>query len=249
MNSLFKKKRVEAKITCLCPTHGRISRLRKSLSCFLTQDAKNAKLLIYNFHPYPLTLKEDYPNVELINEPFVGDVGEMWCHVMELVDTPFLRPWYDDDIFLPWAVRQGLEEIGSHPAYKTRYFFQMTGMIGKHSLSKTENVGEGSMTFTTKHAKHIGIQESDALWTPRLHVTDVIPSWIFRWSDGVCKSEGISRDYTRKERDIIWRKSNQDIDDCSLYPTDINDYWKAIAAFDERASTMLDDYIDNSDIF
>jgi hypothetical protein len=244
---LFTGPRPDAKITCLCPTHGRITRLRESLACFLSQDAPTAKMLIYNFHPVPLRLAEAYHNVELVNEDFEGDVHEMWARLLTLVDTPFMHPWYDDDFYLPWATSQGLLGIGKYKAYKPRFFYQMVGVLGQHTLSKNENVGEGSMTFQTRHARQIGLQDSDALWTPHLYVTDVLPSWVFRWSDGVYKSEGISRDYTRKERDKLWRAQNQDVDDGLLHPTSINEYWKAIAAFDPDAAAVLDRYIDNSE--
>lgn len=239
--------RLDRKITCLCPTYGRLTRLRQSLACFLSQDSGDkAKLLIYNFHDQPIRLLEDYPNVELVNHPHQGDVHEMWEDLLEVVDTPFIHPWYDDDIYLPWAVSQGLNHIGPSQAFKPRFFFTMHGELGKHSMGKTENVGEGSMTLLTRHALRIRLQESDALWTPELHVVDVCPSWLFRWADGVCKSEGIPRDIPRKERDKIWRSRNQDVGDCLLYPTSVLPYWRAVAEYSHEAAVLLEGYINGA---
>jgi hypothetical protein len=104
-------------VTCLCLTYGRFQLLREVLTCFLAQDSDQCQLLIWNFHEVPLKLAEPYPRVHVLNKYHNLNSIESWSAALDRVKTKYVKPWLDDDLYMPWAVSQGLQYIGHRPAF------------------------------------------------------------------------------------------------------------------------------------
>lgn len=103
------------------PTYGRYGRVCRALSCFLAQTAIGAaELVIYNQHEVPLRF--DHPNVRVVNEAPPRDAGmhEIVQRAFELAadDADYVHKWDDDDIYLPWFLATGLEQIGGARAWR-----------------------------------------------------------------------------------------------------------------------------------
>lgn len=105
------------KVTCLCPTAGRFSALRESISFFLLQDYPNKELLIFNNHSKPLQPhpKLIHQGVKVIN---AGDYSkkdlptiynDAMSHVSD--DTEYIAIWDDDDIYFPWHLSESIQTI------------------------------------------------------------------------------------------------------------------------------------------
>jgi len=118
-------------VTCLCPTYGRIERLRDAVACFLLQDYASARadgaeatLLILNDAPVAITLggrRASVPgvasadtlaeglNVSPRRRVFVVNwpgrfptLGHKRQALLEMAWTAVVAHWDDDDLYLPW---------------------------------------------------------------------------------------------------------------------------------------------------
>lgn len=216
-------------VTCLCTTHGRVTRLRELLACFLDQDCDIAELVLFNFAPAPLECR--YPRVRVINEPMAGTVRAVWARALQHVDTPLVQPWYDDDLCLPWRVRQGVGHVGQAPAWKPSrsWFLQGSRDLLRFALAHPNN-DEGALTIQTDEAIRHGLNERNALIIPGTVMTDqgAGASWCFRWADGGWHSSGKADD-DPAEHDREWRAANTDFGTgAPLQPLDVSRYWCAL---------------------
>lgn len=109
-------------VSCLCPTFGRPHVLREAIWCFLQQDYANKELIIVNDHPNPITLDREYPGVRLINLPErFANLGEKRNYTTRLARGEILCVWDDDDLYLPWRLKQTVRHLMENPdtwAYK-----------------------------------------------------------------------------------------------------------------------------------
>jgi glycosyltransferase involved in cell wall biosynthesis len=110
-------------ISCICPTYKRPDLLRNALACFLAQDypKKRCELVILDdagqFEPQEkdnwklISTKERYPNLPTkYNDLIQRARGEI------------IATWEDDDIFLPWMLKDVAEchLRGGHEFYVTK---------------------------------------------------------------------------------------------------------------------------------
>ena len=123
------------KVTCLCPTAGRFTALRESISFFLLQDYPNKELLIFNNHKEPLQ-----PHPKLINQGVRvingGDYSEKdlptiyndaMSHVSE--DTVYVAIWDDDDIYFPWHLSASIKAIKKSSKKASRVLRSFYGVL------------------------------------------------------------------------------------------------------------------------
>jgi hypothetical protein len=127
------------KVTCLCPTSGRFSALRESISFFLLQDYPNKELLIFNNNAVSLTPhpKLVAQGVRVINAGDYSnrDLPTIYKDAMEHVsqDSKYVAVWDDDDIYLPWHLSTYIERLESSNLKAARCKW---GMYRHHGLSK-----------------------------------------------------------------------------------------------------------------
>jgi len=90
-------------VTCLCPTYGRLERLRDAVACFLLQDYPNRWLLILNDAPVPISFRPPLAGVAVVNAaPRYETLGHKRQALLWAAQTPLAAHWDDDDLYLPW---------------------------------------------------------------------------------------------------------------------------------------------------
>ena len=113
------------KAICLLPTFGRapsyLHLIEEAVESFCRQDYDGPReLVILNDHPRQ-RLMCDAPNVRVINlDARLRSLGEKFDAMIELAadEGDVLLPWEDDDISLPWRIRQAIEMLGDDDYWK-----------------------------------------------------------------------------------------------------------------------------------
>ena len=134
------------KIDCLMGTYGRHALACEALACFLQQsELSNATLLVYNQHPVPLRV--DHPKVRVVNEmlPAVS-LRHIRKRMLELSDpsADLIHWWDDDDLYLPWHLKDCLDHVGTNVAWKPASSWVSLANV---TYSREANMFEGSWVF------------------------------------------------------------------------------------------------------
>lgn len=231
------------KVSCLMATHGRWSKVCEALACFLSQDYPFKELVILNNHPQPLRF--DHPEVRILNEPRYPNLGACRNRLIDFVNGEFVRTWDDDDLYLPWAISQGVAHIGSAPAFKPRRSWLWEGREGGFRLC--ENVMEASWTVRAdvvrKHRyQEGGGDEHNSLGRGieleggiRLRDFGPFSSYVYRWGHGMHHISGtLGRADGLEARTAEWVSANQDTGNGRpLEPADLSAYWQRLSYFCE----------------
>jgi hypothetical protein len=190
-------------VTCLCPTYGRVERLRDAVACFLRQDyAGEARLLILNDAPVPLAAAS--PRIAIHNSPRrYPTLGHKRQTLLEMASTPLVAHWDNDDVYLPWHLTSVVSALLAHPrarCARPEAAWLGWGPPGAWELRGVRrNNFEGQMVFDRARALELGgyppIDSGQALalldafrragelhtWGPPPHEL----SYIYRWADGL----------------------------------------------------------------
>lgn len=222
-------------VCCLTSTYGRLSKLNEVVTCFLNQDYENKRLIILNNHPTPLTF--DNPYVTIYNEPIYPTLGDCRNRLIELACGDFVRTWDDDDLYMPWTIRQGVENIGNAPAWKpTRSWFWMKDKFPELS----ENVFEASMLVRIDVARKYRYQNNSMgdEHSTLCRGIDVeggcqktemgnLASYVYRWGWGMWHTSGtIGSPIGVDKRTEDWKNHNNDIQDGTIKVVDLSAYWE-----------------------
>jgi glycosyltransferase involved in cell wall biosynthesis len=234
-------------ICCLTATYGRLSKLNEVVTCFLEQDYNNKKLIILNNHPIPLSC--NFPNVTVYNEPIYPTLGDCRNRLIELAEGDFIRTWDDDDLYLPWTLSQGIENIGNAVAWKpTRSWFWMRGKTPQ----LVENVFEASMLVQLDIAKKSGYSKNsmgdehidlirgiDKEGGCKKTEMGILASYVYRWGWGMWHTSGtIGSGIDVKIRTKEWCNHNQDIQDGVIKMVQLEDYWKSFPTWNLKTKTF-----------
>lgn len=227
-------------VSCLTATHGRISWLKEAFSCFLAQDYENKELIILNNHPTPIEVRRNYPGVVIFNEPRYLTLGACRKRLFELAEGDLIRTWDDDDLYLPWAISQGVECIGDAPAFKPELSWHST----KNKIYRLEdNVFEAAMTTQRWVVEKYGYQATGGNeHEPLLEGVQkeggcarkmVRPSYVYRWDTPLHRISGtLGNGRTEVHRSLEWMEANQDVDG-ELEETVLTHYWGDIKNAEE----------------
>ena len=208
-------------VSCLTCTYGRYTWLKEAIQCFMLQDYDNRELIILNNHPVPLNI--DLPQVRVINEPGHPTLGDCRNRLLDEATGRFVRTWDDDDLYLPWAISQGVKEIGSYAAFKPKFsWFSRRNSV----YLKDGNVYEASWTALTEAVRKYGYKgqsggdEHTPLSIGLEHegflVKDVRPSYCYRWDTPLVRISGSLGSDTVEHRTENWKKHNDDHGDGKL---------------------------------
>ena len=228
-------------VSCLTATHGRFSVLREALACYCAQDYTRRELLILNNSDVPLKIDPALAkreHIRLFNEPGHPTLGDCRMRLLELALGDVVRTWDDDDLYLPWAISQGVQHIGDAPAFKPRRSWDCR----KHTwFTLCENTYEASMTVRAEVAYKYGYKAGGGdEHVPLLQgieqeggckIEDVEPSYIYTWDTGlwhISGSLGSGDDETRTKE---WLTQNTDTGDGTLLtPADLHKRWYELVA-------------------
>lgn len=222
------------KVTCLCPTYGRFSKLRDSLSCFLHQTYPYKELLILN--DAPVSFRCPFPNVTVVNKDDMYEtLGYKRQAILEMADGQLVSHWDDDDLYLPWHLEKNVEKLRENDwgCVKPKYALMLVGSEGGPWRMKgpEENVFEAMITFRRKEALDLGGYSNKSsgqtlkllnAFGGRYHVykPEPFPSFIFRWNNGVRHIQGNNNENAAQQ----FADGNQDFGDGSLLPRDLSRY-------------------------
>lgn len=168
-------------ITCLCPTYGRFTLLRRALACFLAQDyAGKKRLLILSdaqrslqlestWHAFdipcegfsePLCATENHLGVTTLEAPgHFTNLGAKRQALLLAAETPLVAHWDDDDVYLPWHLRVMVEALtGRVRAVKVRraWVLEDGRITGAHGAGN-----DASMVFDRQAALMVGGYPAD----------------------------------------------------------------------------------------
>lgn len=237
------------RVSCLTATYGRYSVLCEAVTCFVEQDYPDKELIILNNHPVPL--KCDLPQVTIFNEPEYETLGDCRNRLLELANGDFVRTWDDDDLYMPWAISQGVENIGNAIAWKPAQSWGWR--MDRDEMYLSGNKYEASWTTRTDIAKQFGYvsmsggNEHNSLEDGIKSLGGIVkgnvrPSYIYRWGSGLVRISGslnkndLSRERTL-ERTGRWMHYNDDHgNEEPIQTVDLTKYWKRV----ERAEYELD---------
>ncbi len=233
------------KIDCLMGTHGRSGLAGEALACFLGQTvAAEASLLIYNQHPTPLHF--EHPRVRIVNEQSPPTALRfIRQRMLELADpgADLIHFWDDDDLYLPWHLQDGLDNIGRGVAWKpaASWISHGNAKFGLH-----RNRFEGSWIFRADYLKAapldthpeytdhpVYLQTEQAC---RLETTDsgALTSYIYRWAIGsqhVSGYGGAGSESEQRNRIELWRARSQEAPAGGrLEPADLTVRWEQYLA-------------------
>jgi hypothetical protein len=205
-------------VSCLCVTHGRYRHLQMAVACFLEQDYEAKELLILNHHRVPLVI--DQPDVHVFNFPNEDTFGTNLNDLLASARGEYIRTWDDDDLYLPWAISQGIAYIGNRFAWKPLRSWWYDGQ--KNTLTLESNNFEPSVTWRRDFVAPIGYDrghhECSLLHEAATQVGGIpsvdmgyMASFLSSWGTGVFHLSGsLGNGQTPEQRAENWRLANQD---------------------------------------
>jgi len=222
-------------VSCLTATYGRYSVLRDAITCFIEQDYEKKELIILNNHPIPIHC--NLPQVTVHNTPGYPTLGHCRNRLLELANGEFVRTWDDDDLYLPWAISQGVEMILDE-ADIWQPNRSWSWHKDKDRCILQGNVYEASWTTRTGAARKVGYKlgggnEHAPLKKLKRVRTEMGPeksSYVYTWGTGLCHISGTLGHKNGIEwRTQRWMKKNNDHGNEKLIElTDLTPYWERI---------------------
>lgn len=236
------------KVSCLTATYGRFEILRECVSCFLAQDYADKELIILNNHPTPIQC--DLPQVTVVNRPGHPTLGDCRNALVQMATGDVIRTWDDDDLYMPWTLRQGVENIGDAVAFKPqKSWFSHKGK----PFSLAENAFEAAMIVRREVAlkygyKTAGGDEHSTLLDGiakeggcKTIDFGVLASYIYKWGYGMWHISGSLGSGTVEKRTADWKDHNTDAKTEPLTPVSVQHYWDGLLA-DVMAGFGIEDY-------
>lgn len=190
----------ESKISAVCCTYRRFTCVERVINCFLAQDYPNKELIVYN-------TDNEFPYMDIIDdritfincatdletkEPYTN-VGAIRRDALRFAKGDYVVTWDDDDIFLPWFMRQAMDRIKETglPSFKPEFSFFYSG-----HLRLVCNTLEASVVADIEKVREYGYLletgKEGLGWYTKLrdnrelneHDPYFIPSYCFNWNDG-----------------------------------------------------------------
>lgn len=120
--------RMSEGVSCLCLTYGRPALLEEAVESFIRQRWDGPKeLVVLNDHPEQ-ELQYDHPEVRIFNVkwrlPSLGDKRNL---SVALASYEHLLVWDDDDIHLPWRIRETMKVLPAQQYFKCPRVWLMKG--------------------------------------------------------------------------------------------------------------------------
>lgn len=192
------------RVSLICTTYRRYRCIERIIEQFLSQDYSEKELVIFNTDSeIPLALSDSLlmENIILVNNSIDYETGKAYTNrgsicrdaVTHATGDLFML-MDDDDIYLPWHVRQAVDGIlaNGKDAWKPERSFFAT----PHKLELVRNTLEASVIVKMSRIREIGFRTDmtgyeGLSWYTKLrdegeldeHFQNFIPSYCFNWSD------------------------------------------------------------------
>ena len=207
-------------VSCLTATYGRYRVLKEALACFVQQDYAHRELIVLNNHAVPLHI--DLPNVRVINDRKYPSLGDCRNALLAEASGAFVRTWDDDDLYLPWAISQGVRYIGEAPAFKPRWNWGWK--VQQDEVYLSGNKYEAAWTVRIDVARRYGYQaasggnehnplEEGIQQEGGILKGNVTPAYVYRIGSGLCRISGsLDKEHPEqwKDRTERWKQKNDD---------------------------------------
>lgn len=143
-------------ISCVMCTYRRATCVERSIQFFLDQDYKGEKeLIIYNTdEEYPLELSKQLEkelgletviiinnNIDYVTGKPYDNIGSIRRDSIKHANGDYYICWDDDDVFLPWNIRQCVDGLNKNPEY---WAWKPRKSLFWHTINKLE-IAENSM--------------------------------------------------------------------------------------------------------
>ena len=164
-----KRSSLTMKVSCVCCTYGRFSFVRRSISFWLRQDYQDKELIIFNTASVPLSLDASISHlgIRVINQPVHITSGEAYTS-LGMVRADALNHargdvyicWDDDDMFLPWHISQGIEQLlgcGRGAWMPAQSYFSDNG---GHTYQRCRNSLEASVLVRMEYLRKYGFDSA-----------------------------------------------------------------------------------------
>lgn len=196
--------KVYPKVSCVMTTFRRFKCVERSIGFFLQQDYPGeTELIILNTDKdHPLTLSEGLldKNIKVINQHLDSVTGEPYTNVgairrdaVQYATGDQYICWDDDDIFLPWNIRQCYDAKTRRglKAWKPNRSFFKTGP----TIKLVQNILEASIMLDMEEVRSAGFNletgSEHLSWYTHLRDTGeldendsyCIPAYCFNWGD------------------------------------------------------------------
>lgn len=238
------------KISCIMNTYRRFTCVNRSIKFFLDQDCDVEKeLIIYNTDTeYPLELSENLLNKNIIvinnntdlqtKEPYTN-IGSIRRDSLNFANGTHYICWDDDDIFLPWHIRQCVDGFKKNEEiWAWKPFASMFWQLNCKPELAVNNM-EASILVDLNKLKEFGFSNhqgggehlhwmSEFQKLNKFHIEkDIVPSYCFNWSDlgemrGHKQSTTIGREdnfeyHKQNTKDFAKDKLKADVDVKEIY--------------------------------
>lgn len=195
------------KVSCYLTTYRRFNCLERSIAMFLAQDYKGeTELIIYNTDvDYPVSLDETFNrykdkikiinnNIDFVTKKPYNNIGAIRRDAFSFTDGEYVICWDDDDIFLPWNIRQGINKLRGKCEFLAWKPKVSLFNLRNKGIEFAENIMEASFITYRKVIEEYGYR----LETGSEHLSwynwlmdnkkvlideDSIPGYCFNWGD------------------------------------------------------------------
>jgi len=229
-------------VTCVCLTRGRFKFLREALQCFLDQDYSDAKLLIFNNHPVPITC--DCPNVQVVNETGFSSLGEIYEKAYSLTTSEYIHDWADDDLYMPFAVSAAVVGIYGSKMLAFKPIRSWVSLKQKdYSLSgnwfEASHIYDGDFLRAERLDKSTPacfIKTLSRLQAEGRHLSGLaLPYYVFQWDIPVFHISGLMGTVSQEENLRRFNEREQDTGGgLPLEPSSVDHHWKRLMEFAPR---------------
>lgn len=195
---------MDKKVSFICTSYRRYRCVQRIIKQYLLQDYSNKELIILNTDPEHLfKLDSSLENENIIvvnnhldyvtNKPYTNR-GDICRDAVKHATGDFFMLADDDDIYLPWHIRQAVDGITANglDSWKPELSFFKTRI----KLEETRNTMEASIIVKMHRIKQIGFRSDltgyeGISWYTQLrnegqlveHEKYYIPSYCFNWGD------------------------------------------------------------------
>jgi len=219
------------KIIALCPTYGRVTKLRQALAWWDAQTYSDRLLIILNDAPIRLACKMQKVRVVNLKErlPTLGTKRQYLLKLALEHEAKYVCHFDDDDIYLKWYVESLVYELESGAAaVKPEMAYVGTGPDDNILFKGPEaNVFEAQLGFNLNKALEIGYQDKQVGETISMmnKLSDINQLKLFKPSIGwpmICRyADGITHASCLQQPSQFLR--NRDFGDGNLLePSDVS---------------------------
>lgn len=194
------------KISCVMTTYRRFTCVERSISMFLDQDYDGEKemVILNTDEKYPLVLGETLKNknITVINNNIdyrtskeYDNVGSIRRDAINHATGTHYICWDDDDIFLPWNIRQCVDGLVRNPDIWSWKPHNSSWWASDGNLSVAGNAMEASIISDIEKIREYGFKEHKGggeHWSWLQHFMNnnkilsdknSLPGYCFNWSD------------------------------------------------------------------